>query len=128
MNRLELAKRYLNEANILYTHNVQYELMCVCCFNHLKYLLQEFLEENELCSSNIKNLTTLAKKCKLPELEDYFDYFRVLQEIKDNQEPNDDYCELTDFSEASLIMNKLYKVSKIIKSNLRIMEESVWKN
>lgn len=128
MNRLELAKRYLNEANILYTHNVQYELMCVCCFNHLKYLLQEFLEENALCSSNIKNLTTLAKKCKLPELGDYFDYFRVLQEIKDNQEPNDDYCELTDFSEASLIMNKLYKVSKIIKSNLRIVEESVWKN
>lgn len=120
MNRLELADRYLNDANVLYTHNTQYELMSICCFNHIKYLLLELSDRIGLNLVSVKNLTTLVKKCNLQDLNDYLSYFRLLQEIKDNQEPNEDYCEVLDYNLASIIMNKMYKVSSIIKNMLTV--------
>lgn len=123
MNRLELADKYLNDANVLYTHNTQYELMSICCFNCIKYLLLELLSKNNIDLKSVKNLTTLVRNCNIVDLNDYLDYFRLLQEIKDNQEPNDDYCEILDYNLASIIMAKMYKVSSIIKNKLNAKEE-----
>ena len=73
MNRLELADKYLNDANVLYTHNTQYELMSICCFNCIKYLLLELLSKNNIDLKSVKNLTTLVRNCTIVDLNDYLD-------------------------------------------------------